>query len=110
MGLTYCEATHNAQKIFYEKEEELKHFLEFMMIKVSWKDPCNIINMDQSTIPYSFHLRKLLENKSKGKNPHPCINHLHLASYACCNCGCKWKAVAIRAHRQRYAKQMHPKL
>jgi hypothetical protein len=65
MGLTYFEATHPAQKIFQEKEEELKHFLEFMMVNVSWKDPCNIINMDQSTIPYSFHWASCLKSRVK---------------------------------------------
>ena len=39
------------------------HFIEFMMMKLVGKDPCDIINMDQTPILYSFHSNKTLENK-----------------------------------------------
>jgi len=34
-----------------------------MKDKVSGKDPWDIINMDQSPIPYSFHSGKMIETK-----------------------------------------------
>jgi hypothetical protein len=34
-----------------------------MKTKLAGRDPCDIINMDQTPIPYSFHLNKMLENK-----------------------------------------------
>ena len=34
-----------------------------MKDKIAGKDPCYIINMDQSHIPYSFHSSKMLETK-----------------------------------------------
>jgi hypothetical protein len=63
MGLLYCVATHRVQKNFHETEEELRHFIQFMKDKVLGKDPCDIINMDQSPIPYSFHSARTLEVK-----------------------------------------------
>ena len=63
IGLSNRAATHTAQKHFHEPEQESKHFIEFMKAKLAGKDPCDIINMDQTPIPYSFHLNKTLENK-----------------------------------------------
>ena len=63
MGLSRCAATHTAQKYYKETQEESTHFIEFMRTKIAGKDPCDIINMDQTPIPYSFHLNKTLENK-----------------------------------------------
>ena len=34
-----------------------------MRMKLKGKEPCNIINMDQTPIPYSFHSNKTLKNK-----------------------------------------------
>jgi len=55
MGLTYQAATHTAQKNSQEMDEESKHFIAFMKDKVAEKDPCDIINMDQTPSLYSFH-------------------------------------------------------
>lgn len=44
-------------------EEELKNFIDFMKVKVTGKDPCEIINTDQSAIHYSFHPSKPLKNR-----------------------------------------------
>ena len=63
MGLSHRMATHTAQKNFHETEEESCHFIQFMKDKVSGKDPCDIINMDQSPIPFSFHSARTLEAK-----------------------------------------------
>jgi hypothetical protein len=55
IGLTYQAVTHTAQKNSQEMDEESKHFNAFMKDKVAGKDPCDIINMHQTPIPYSFH-------------------------------------------------------
>ena len=61
--LAHCMATHTAQKDFHQTEEELKHFVQFIKTKIADKDPCDIINMDQTPIPFSFHSNKTLETK-----------------------------------------------
>ena len=63
IGLSNCAATHTAQKHFQETKQESKHFIEVMKAKLVGKDPCNIINMDQTPIPYSFRSNKMLESK-----------------------------------------------
>jgi hypothetical protein len=63
MGLSHRAATHTAQKHYKETQEESTHFMEVMRMKTAGKDPCDIINMDQTPIPYSFHSNKTLENK-----------------------------------------------
>jgi hypothetical protein len=65
MGLSHRAATHTAQKNFQETEEESRHFIEMMKEKVAEYDPCEIINMHQSPIPYSYHSNRTLEIKSK---------------------------------------------
>ena len=62
IGLSNCAATHTAQKHFQETEQESKHFIKFMKAKLVGKDPCDIINMDQTPILYLFHSDKMLEN------------------------------------------------
>jgi len=44
-------------------EEEPKDFIGFMKNKIAGKDPCGIINMDQTTIIASFQSIKMLETK-----------------------------------------------
>ncbi len=44
-------------------EQESKHFIKFMKAKLAGKDPCDIINMYQTPILYSFHSNKSLESK-----------------------------------------------
>jgi hypothetical protein len=63
MGLSHRAATHTAQKIYQETMEESRHFTATMKDKVADKDPSDIINMDQTPIPFSFHSTKTLENK-----------------------------------------------
>jgi hypothetical protein len=65
MGLTHRAATHTAQKNFNETEEESRHFLEMMKEKLADYDPSDVINMDQSPIPYSYNSSKTLEVKGK---------------------------------------------
>jgi hypothetical protein len=40
-----------------------------MKEKVAEYDPCDIINMDQSPIPYSYHSSRILEMKEAAR-PH----------------------------------------
>ena len=39
------------------------HFIEFTKAKLVGKDPCDIINIDQTPIPYTFYPNKKLESK-----------------------------------------------
>ena len=76
IGLSNRAATHTAQNHFQETKQESKHFIEVMKAKLARKDPCYIINMDQTPIPYSFHSNKMLES----------IDNRHKASYTrCCH-------------------------
>ena len=68
MGLTYQAATHTAQKNSQETDEESTHFIIFMKDKVTGKGPCDINNMDQTPIPYSFHSKTLQTKGSKTVN------------------------------------------
>jgi hypothetical protein len=63
VGLSYQVATHTAQKNFQETEVESRHFIEFIKDKVISKDLADIINMDQTPIPFSFHAGRTLEMK-----------------------------------------------
>jgi hypothetical protein len=66
MGLSLRSATHTAQKNFLEMEQESKHFIAMVVRdKMKDKDPDDIINMDQTPIPFSFHSTKTLETKGK---------------------------------------------
>ncbi len=67
IGLSNCAVNHTAQKHFQETKQESKHFIEFLKGKLVEKDPCDIINMDQTPIPYSFHSNKTLEIKGARK-------------------------------------------
>jgi len=52
-----------AQKDHRETEEESAHFVDFMRQKVSGMDPDDVLNMDQTPIPYSFPSSRTLEKK-----------------------------------------------
>jgi hypothetical protein len=65
MGLSRHAATHTAQKNFQEMDEDSQHFIEMTKEKVKEYDPCDITNMDQSPILYSYHSSRTLEMKGK---------------------------------------------
>ena len=65
MGLMHQAAMHTEQKNFPETEEETQHFIKMMKDKVAECDPCDLINMDQSPIPYSYHSNRTFEMKGK---------------------------------------------
>jgi hypothetical protein len=73
MGLSHHAAMHTAQKHFKETQEEASHFIEFMRTKLQGKDPCDIINMDQTPILHSFHSNKTLENRG-ARTVHVCAS------------------------------------
>jgi hypothetical protein len=62
-GLSNRVSTHVAQKDHRETEEESAHFVDFMRQKVSGMDPDDVLNMDQTPIPYSFPSSRTLEKK-----------------------------------------------
>jgi hypothetical protein len=62
-GLSHVAVTHTTQNNFQEMEEESNHFIEFMKVKVVMNKPYDIINVDQTPIPYSFHSSKMLDTK-----------------------------------------------
>jgi hypothetical protein len=53
VGLSNHVSTHVAQKDHRETEEEYSHFLTLMRQKVAGMGPEDILNMDQTQIPYS---------------------------------------------------------
>ena len=65
-------AAHTMQMNLYEMKEESKHFIEFMKVKVTRKDPCDIINMDQAPISYSLQSSKKLETKDQRQSMSIC--------------------------------------
>ena len=62
-GLSNRVSTHVAQKDHRETEEESTHFVTLMRQKVSGMDPADVLNMDQTPIPYSFPSSRTLEKK-----------------------------------------------
>jgi hypothetical protein len=63
MCLSHHATTHTTQKNYHETMEESRHFIEMMRDKVADKDPVLIINMDQTSILFSFHSTKTLKKK-----------------------------------------------
>jgi hypothetical protein len=61
VGLSNRVSTHVAQKNHRETEEESSHFLVLMRQKVSAMNPDDVLNMDQTPIPFTFH--RTLEKK-----------------------------------------------
>jgi hypothetical protein len=65
VGLTQRAATHTSQKHFSETEDEAKDFIAMMKTKVQGRELDDILNMDQTPIPYSYHASKTLDIKGK---------------------------------------------
>jgi hypothetical protein len=62
-GLSHRVSTHVAQKDHKETEEESAHFMTLMRQKILGMNPDDIINMDQTPIPYSFPSNRTLDKK-----------------------------------------------
>jgi hypothetical protein len=56
-------ATHTAQKRFMETAADAKDFIIMVKQKLEGMSPDDILNMDQTPIPFSFHSNKTLEVK-----------------------------------------------
>ena len=63
MGYSHRIGTHVAQKNHKDAEDDAQHFLSYMRQKVAAMDPDDVINMDQTPIPYSYHASRTLELK-----------------------------------------------
>ncbi len=63
MGYTHRIGTHVAQKNHKDTEDDALHFMAMMREKVAEMDPDDIINMDQTPIPYSYHTSRTLALK-----------------------------------------------
>jgi hypothetical protein len=65
MGYTHRIGTHVAQKNYKDTEEDALQFIVMMREKVALMDPDDVLNMDQTPIPYSYHTSRTLELKGK---------------------------------------------
>ena len=63
VGLTQHQATHTAQKHLSEMEADAQDFIATMKEKVAGRNPNDILNMDQTPIPFSYHSNKTLNIK-----------------------------------------------
>jgi hypothetical protein len=63
MGYTHRIGTHVAQQNHKDTEDDELHFMAMMREKVAEMDPDDIINMDQTPIPYSYHTSRTLALK-----------------------------------------------
>ena len=63
IGLTYHCATHTAQKHFMDTEAYAKDFIAVMKSKLEGRNLDDVLNMDQTPIPFSFHSNTTLEVK-----------------------------------------------
>jgi hypothetical protein len=55
---------HVAQKDHKETEEESAHFMTLMRQKVLGMNPDDIININQTPVPYSFPSNQTLDKKA----------------------------------------------
>ena len=63
VGLTQRQATHTAQKHFSETEADARDFIAMMKEKMAGRNPNDVLNMDQTPIPFSYHSNKTLNIK-----------------------------------------------
>jgi len=63
LGLTQHAATHTAQKHFMETAADAKDFIIMVKQKLEGRNRDDILNTDQTPIPFSYHLNKTLEVK-----------------------------------------------
>jgi hypothetical protein len=63
LGLTQRAATHTAQKHYLETAAEAKDFIAMVKQKLEGRNCDDILNMDQTPIPFSYHSNKTLDVK-----------------------------------------------
>jgi len=64
MGLMQHAGTHTAQKHHTQTEDAAKDFIAMMKVKLQGRNLDDVMNMDQTPIPYSYHVSKTLNPKS----------------------------------------------
>jgi len=62
-GLSHHSATPTAQKNFQETKDESMDFIALMKEKVASVDLEDILNMDQTPIPFLYHSIKTLQKR-----------------------------------------------
>jgi hypothetical protein len=55
IGLTLCAATHTAQKHYVETAADMKDFIAMVKQKLEGRNHDDILNMDQTLIPFLYH-------------------------------------------------------
>ena len=55
--------THVAQKDHRQMREDAKDFMEVTKFELSGADPDDILNMDQTPLPFSYHPNTTLDSK-----------------------------------------------
>lgn len=65
IGLFHHAATYTVKKTFQGMEEDFWNFIKLMSDNVKEYDPCDIINIDQAPILYSYHSNRKIEMKAK---------------------------------------------
>jgi hypothetical protein len=63
LGLTQRAATHTAQKHFNETARDAKDFIDMVRLKLVGRNLDDVLNMDQTPIPFSYHSGKTLDVK-----------------------------------------------
>jgi len=63
VGMTHHLLTHLAKKDYNETPEEFLCFMSMMHQKDTGMNPDDILNMDQTPIPFSYHSYRTLEKK-----------------------------------------------
>ena len=63
IGLTLRAATHTAQKHYVETAADAKDFIVMVKQKLEGRNRDDILNMDQTPIPFSYHSNKILNVK-----------------------------------------------
>ena len=63
MGLFHRSATHTTPKNFQETKDKSTNFIALMKAKFTSVDPEDILNMDQTPIPFLYQSTRTLEKK-----------------------------------------------
>jgi hypothetical protein len=76
VGLTHCMSTHVVQKDHHEMLQESLHFISMICHKIAGMNPDDVLNMDQTLIPFSYHANHTLEKRNQD---HTClrVDHRH---------------------------------
>ena len=65
VGLTQHATSYSMQKNFLEAEADAKNFIAMMKVKLEGRNPDDVLNMNQTPTPHSFHASKMLDKNDK---------------------------------------------